>query len=493
MQNISIISLLLLCPIVGIALLWTTQNLYFVRAIALTTSLFCLLLSLMLLHDFDTQYSGFQFIETIPWIPSLNVNYSVGVDGLSILFLPLTSLLFSGVIVSSWTGTRTLPRLYFTLLLLLFCATLGIFVALDTMLFLFFWEMTLAPVYFLISLWGVGPNRRYAAVKYTLFMMAGGVALIFAFIILAMNASTDNVPAQLAFDYVTLLNTPISFEVQTTVFFLLLLGFGAKAPIFPFHTWLPTIAMEGPVSVAAIMTGLKLGAYGFIRFMVPLAPDAATHYHWLLAGLGVIGILYGAIVALNQSNLRRMLAYSSISHVGLVVLGIASFNIQGIQGSIFQLLNFSLIMGGLFLITGFLHHRTGSTDSLSLGGVAHSMPLLTSFFLLFGLAGIGIPGTNGFIGEHLILLGSLQAHTGAGLAALAGIVLSAAYFLNMYRTTFLGTSRTAVVSDSLDLLPRELGLILLMAGLILFTGLYPSSIMDIIQQSSETWIFRLKG
>jgi len=493
MQNISIISLLLLCPIVGIALLWTTQNLYFVRAIALTTSLFCLLLSLMLLHDFDTQYSGFQFIETIPWIPSLNVNYSVGVDGLSILFLPLTSLLFSGVIVSSWTGTRTLPRLYFTLLLLLFCATLGIFVALDTMLFLFFWEMTLAPVYFLISLWGVGPNRRYAAVKYTLFMMAGGVALIFAFIILAMNASTDNVPAQLAFDYVTLLNTPISFEVQTTVFFLLLLGFGAKAPIFPFHTWLPTIAMEGPVSVAAIMTGLKLGAYGFIRFMVPLAPDAATHYHWLLAGLGVIGILYGAIVALNQSNLRRMLAYSSISHVGLVVLGIASFNIQGIQGSIFQLLTFSLIMGGLFLITGFLHHRTGSTDSLSLGGVAHSMPLLTSFFLLFGLAGIGIPGTNGFIGEHLILLGSLQAHTGAGLAALAGIVLSAAYFLNMYRTAFLGTSRTAVVSDSLDLLPRELGLILLMAGLILFTGLYPSSIMDIIQQSSETWIFRLKG
>ena len=491
MQNISIISLLLLCPIVGIALLWTSQNLYFVRAIALTTSLFCLLLSLMLLHDFDTQYSGFQFIENIPWIPSLNVNYSVGVDGLSILFLPLTSLLFSGVIVSSWTGTRTLPRLYFTLLLLLFCATLGIFVALDTMLFLFFWEMTLAPVYFLISLWGVGPNRRYAAVKYTLFMMAGGVALIFAFIILAMNASTDNVPAQLAFDYVTLLNTPISFEVQTTVFFLLLLGFGAKAPIFPFHTWLPTIAMEGPVSVAAIMTGLKLGAYGFIRFMVPLAPDAATHYHWLLAGLGVIGILYGAIVALNQSNLRRMLAYSSISHVGLVVLGIASFNIQGIQGSIFQLLNFSIIMGGLFLITGFLHHRTGSTDSLSLGGVAHSMPLLTSFFLLFGLAGIGIPGTNGFIGEHLILLGSLQAHTGAGLAALAGIVLSAAYFLNMYRTAFLGTSRTAVVADSLDLLPRELGLILLMAGLILFTGLYPSSIMDVIQQSSETWISRL--
>ena len=340
MNNFSIISLLLISPIIGVALLWTSRNLYFVRGVALTTSLFCLLLSLLLLHGFDTQYSDFQFTEVLPWIPSLNINYSVGIDGLSILFLPLTCLLFTGVIISSWTATRTLPRLYFTLLLILLCAILGVFVALDTMLFLLFWEITLIPVYFLVSLWGIGPNRRYAAVKYTLFMMAGGVALIFAFIILAMNAASGNVPAQLSFDYTTLINTPISFEVQTTVFFLLLLGFGAKAPIFPFHTWLPTIAMEGPISVAAIMTGLKLGAYGFIRFMVPMAPDAALHYHWLLAGLGVVGILYGAIIALNQSNLRRMLAYSSISHVGLVVLGISSFNIQGIQGSIFQLLNF---------------------------------------------------------------------------------------------------------------------------------------------------------
>ena len=194
---------------------------------------------------------------------------------------------------------------------------------------------------------------------------------------------------------------------------------------------------------------------------------------------------------MNQSNLRRMLAYSSISHVGLVVLGIASFNIQGIQGSVFQLLNFSVIMGGLFLITGFLHHRTGSTDSLSLGGVATSMPLLSSFFLLFGLAGMGVPGTNGFVAEHLILLGSLQAHTGAGLAALAGIVLSATYFLSIYRTAFLGQCHNAVVSDSQDLLPRELGLILLMTGIILFTGLYPSSIMDITQQASDSWISRL--
>jgi NADH-quinone oxidoreductase subunit M len=492
-ENFSIISLLLLSPIVGIFLLWTSPNLYFVRSVALITSLFCLLLSLMLLSGFDQNFhiDGFQFVERIAWIPSLNINYAVGVDGISILFLPLTSLLFFGVIVSSWTGIRTLPRLYYTFLLFLLFGILGVFVAIDTILFLLFWELTLAPIYFLISLWGIGPNRRYAAVKYTLFMLVGGVFLLFGFIILAMNAADGNVPAQLSFDYITLLHSPKSFEIQTTVFFLLLIGFGAKAPIFPFHTWLPTIAMEGPVSIAAIMTGLKLGAYGFIRFMVPLAPDAAMHYHWLLAGLGVVGILYGAIIAMNQSNLRRMLAYSSISHMGLVVLGIASFNIQGIQGSIFQLLNFSIIMGGLFLVTGFLHHRIGSTDTLSLGGVAHSMPLLTSFFLLFGLAGMGVPGTNGFVAEHLILLGALKSHTGAGLAALGCIVLTAAYFVNIYRTAFLGPIRREIVSDSLDLLPRELGLVLIMACLILFTGFYPSSIMDITQQATELWMSRL--
>ena len=492
MHNFSILSLLLISPIIGIILLWSSRNLYFVRAVAVTTSIFCLLLSLMLLTEFDTQYAGFQFIETIPWITSLNVNYSVGVDGISILFLPLTGLLFTGVIISSWTGVHVLPRLYYTFLLLLLCAILGVFIALDTILFLFFWEVTLVPIYFLVSLWGIGPNRRYAAVKYTLFMLVGGVPLLFGFIILSIDAAAGNVPAQLNFDYITLLNTPRSFEIQVTLFFLFLFGFGAKAPIFPFHTWLPTLAMEGPVSIAAIITGLKLGAYGFIRYMVPLAPEASLHYHWLLAGFGVIGILYGAIIALNQSNLRRMLAYSSISHVGLVVLGIASFNIQGIQGSIFQLLNFSIIMGGLFLMTGFLHHRTDSTDSLSLGGLAHSMPLLSSFFLLFGLAAMGVPGTNGFVAEHLILLGSLKAHTGAGLAALAGIVLTAAYFVNIYRSAFLGNNRGQDLSDSVDLLPRELGLVLLMTLLILYTGLYPSSIVDIFQHSSELWISRLK-
>ncbi len=491
MNNFSLLSLLIFSPLVVAALLWLSRNLQVIRALALVGNIVVLLIALFILVGFDNNQTGFQFIEKISWIPTLNIHYQVGIDGISVLFLPVTTLLFIGVIVGSWNSIQTMPRLYYSLMMVLQTAPLGIFSALDTMLFFFFWELTLIPIYFLVSLWGIGPNRRYAAVKYTLFMLAGGIPLLFGFIILAFNAAAGDIPAQLSFDYLSLLNNPLPVEAQATVFILLLLGFGAKAPVFPFHTWLPAIAMEGPVSIAAIMTGLKLGAYGLIRFMIPLAPEAALDYHWLLAGLGVVSILYGTIVALNQSNIRAMLAYSSISHIGLVILGIASYNIQGIQGSIFQLFNFSIIVGGLFLLTGFLHHRTGSTDSLSLGGIASSMPLLASFFMLFGMAGLGIPGTNGFAAEHLILLSALQTHTGAGLAALLDVVLAASYFLIIYRKAFFGTINRPVITESADLLPRELGLILLLTVLILFTGFFPNSILDITRGASELWLQKI--
>lgn len=487
MNHFSILSLLVFSPLVGAVLLWGSQRLALTRIIALLTSLFSLLLSLMLLANFDSQDGGFQFVEKMDWIPSLNIHYQLGVDGLSILFLPLTALLFIAVIISSWTSMNAMPRLYYSLLLLLQSAILGVFSALDTMLFFLFWELTLIPIYFLVSLWGIGPNRRYAAVKYTLFMLAGGVPLLFGFIVLA----TAEGGTSLNFNYLYLINNTLSNEQQTLVFLLLLLGFGAKAPIFPFHTWLPTIAMEGPVSIAAIMTGLKLGAYGFIRFMIPLAPDAAQSFHWLLAGLGVIGILYGAVIAMNQTNLRRMLAYSSISHLGLVILGIASFNLQGLQGAVYQLLNFTVISGGIFILVGFLHHRVGSTDSLSLGGIANSMPLLTAFYFLFMLANMGVPGTNGFIAELLILISAIKSHTGAGLAALAGMVLVASFFLISYRAAFLGPAHRTAIKESPDLLPRELLILLLLSCLILFTGLYPAAILDTTQAAAESWLQRI--
>lgn len=482
--------LLIILPIASAIILLTSDHLK-ARWIALLANIITLLLSLILVFQFDKTNAGFQFIERLAWIPSLNIDYIVGIDGISILFLPLTSLLFIGIIIASWNSIRTMPRLFFILLLLLQTATLGIFISLNTILFFLFWELTLIPIYFLIIYWGIGPNRRYAAVKYTMVMMAGGIPLLFGFILAAFEHAKA-ASSELVFDYMTLLNNPLPTELQTTIFFLLLLGFAFKAPIFPLHTWLPAIAMEGPASIAAIMTGLKLGAYGLIRFTIPLAPDAAQNFHWLLAGLGIVGVLYGAVLAISQTNLRKMLAFSSVSHVGLVILGIASFSTQGLQGALFQLFNFTLVAGGLFILIGFLHHRTGSTEILSLGGVAKTMPLLASFFFIFGLAGLGVPGTNGFIAENLILISVLETHTGAGIAALIGIVLAAAYFLTIYQRTFLGPVKNDVVATAMDLRTRELLLSISFGGLIIIFGIFPDIILDITRGASASWIGSLK-
>ncbi|NOQ78569.1 MAG: NADH-quinone oxidoreductase subunit M [Gammaproteobacteria bacterium] len=485
-----ILSLLLFILPIAAGLILLTGDQSKARWIALLGAVSSLLISLGIVINFDQANAGFQFIERLAWMPGLNIDYIVGVDGISVLFLPLTSLLFIGIILASWNSIRTMPRLFFILLLLLEAATLGIFVSLNTILFFLFWELTLIPIYFLIIYWGIGPNRRYAAVKYTLVMMAAGVPLLFGFILLAFNHAYMG-SGDLVFDYITLLNNPLPAELQTGIFFLLLLGFAFKAPIFPLHTWLPAIAMEGPASIAAIMTGLKLGAYGLIRFTVPLAPDAAQEFHWLLAGLGITGVLYGAVLAISQTNLRKMLAFSSVSHVGLVILGIASFSTQGIQGALFQLYNFTIVAGGIFILLGFLHHRTGSTELVSLGGIAKTMPLLASFFFIFGLAGLGVPGTNGFIAENLILVSALETHTGAGIAALVGIVLAAAYFLNIYQRAFLGPVKNDVVSTAMDLRTRELLLTLGFCILIIVFGIFPNIILDITRGASEAWVSSL--
>jgi NADH-quinone oxidoreductase subunit M len=493
-SGLPLLSLMIVILPLGAALIWLVPDPRQARRIALLTALLDLAITLVVVAGFDHETGGLQYIERRPWIPTLQVDYYLGIDGLSVLFLPLTVLLFSGVILASWTSVRTLPRLYYTLLLILESATLGIFCALDTILFFLFWELTLVPTFFLISLWGVGPHRRYAAVKYTLMMLAGGVPLLFGFLLLAFNhagLTGGAVPAELAFEYPVLLKTPLPAETETAVFFLLLLGFAVKAPVFPLHTWLPTVAMEGPAAIAAIMTGLKLGVYGLIRFTVPLAPAAAQEYHWLIAGLGVIGLLYGALMALSQTNLRRMLAFSSLSHVGLVLVGIAAFNQQGIQGALYQLLNFTVVASGIFLLSGFLHHRVGSTDIISLGGVARSMPLLAAFYLLFGLAGMGVPGTSGFPAEFLLIVSALETHTGAGLAALAGLVLGAAYFLGIYRRAFLGPAHNSAVIDAVDLRPRELAVVVPLSILILAGGLFPDLVLDLTRQAGEHWVSSL--
>jgi NADH-quinone oxidoreductase subunit M len=319
-------------------------------------------------------------------------------------------------------------------------------------------------------------------------MLAGGIPLLLAFTVLAVNHAEimgATPPSGLSFDYLILLDTPLHTGMETIVFLFLLIGFAVKTPLFPLHTWLPIVALEGPVPIAALLVGLILGAYGLIRFAIPLAPNAALEFHWLLAGLGVIGILYGALAAMNQTNLRRMLAYSSMSHVGLVVLGIAAFNLQGLQGALFQLYNFVIIAGGLFLLTGYLHHRLGSTDLIHLGGAAQSMPLLAAFFMFLGLASLGIPGTSGFPAEFLILISALTTHTGAGLAALFGTILGAGYLLNSYQQSFYGPITNSQVRTAQDLRPRELVSMLVLTLLVVLFGLLPGQVLDFTKATAN--------
>ncbi len=473
--------LLLLLPLgAGITLLMPSDK---ARLSALVTNLVVLALTIFLLAGFDSSVAGFQYVEQHDWIKTLNVQYFMGVDGISILFLPTTAILFSAVTLASWNSIQTLRRAYFALLLMLEFAILGVFSALDTVLFILFWETTLIPLYFLVSLWGVGANRRYAAMKYVLFMMGGGLPILFAFVLLAIQPDGSYV-----FDYTELVKISRDNPYQTVIFFLLLFGFGVKTPLFPMHTWLPVLAQEGHPGTIATIVGLKIGAYGLLRFTVPMAPDAAHTFQGLLIGLGIIGVIYGAVAALSQTNIRRMLAFSSLSHVGMVVVGIATFSLQGIEGAVLQLLNLTMVSGGLFLFTGFLYQRIGSTDIISLGGIAKSMPLLTSFFFFLGLANMGVPGTSTFPAEFLIILSAFERFAGIGLATLFGVVLSAAYFLAIFRKAFLGECRHEVVSDAVDLKKRELLIVLVMSLIVLVVGLYPQSVLGTIEASSRLWV-----
>ena len=487
--------LLLLLPLAAIALIWLAPRDSDARGAARNAALIgsfgALVCAVFVVAVFDRSVSGFQFVASVPWMPDLGARFSVGVDGISILFLPATTLLFFCAIV----GTRpTWPRarLFFSLVLLLEAATLGVLIATDTLFFFACWELTILPLYFLIRLWGVGARCAHAAAQYALLMLAGGIPLLFGLLMVALAGSPEGMPV---FDLATLLNSaltkPLPQSQQVIVFLLLLVGFGVKAPIVPLHTWLPLIAIEGPVAVVALVAGIKLGVYGLVRFAIPLAPQAATELHWLLAGLGVFTLLHGALAALVQTNLRSMLAYLGVSHVGLLLLGLASFSLSALQGVLLMTPNFALAAGGGFLIASYLQARVASCEAQNLGGAARTLPLLATCFLLCGLAGLGLPLTSGFAGEWLVLIAVLQTHTGAGMAALAGVVIGAAAFLNLYRRCFFGPLLRAEVREATDLLPRERGVVLILVLVVLAAGLWPQGLLDLTRSSAEAWLARL--
>ena len=497
MSNASfpILSLIIFLPLLGALAVVVSRNISLSKKIVLLFASLELIATLAVLLLFNANLgNGFQLVERYTWIPSLNIEYLIGIDGISVLFLPMSALLTLMTIIASWNSVQNLTRLHFALLLALQGVTIGIFLALDMALFFLFWELTLPIIFFLIGLWGIGSGRRSAGIKYALFMLFGGVPLLFAIIILAVNHATSiggSIPQDLAFSLPVLLETSLPDHLQVVVFLLLLLGFAVKVPLVPFHTWLPTVAMEGPTQMTALLTGLKLGAFGIIRFAMPLAPSAAVQYSWVLGILGAITLIYGALIALRQTNLRRLLAYAGISHVGLVIVGIASLNMQGLQGAIFQLLNFTMVAGSLMLVAGFIQHRLGSTEAIHLGGLAKSMPRLSCFYFLFLLASIGLPGTCSFPAEFLLIVGAMLAHPSISIAALIGTVLSAAYMLSFTRRAWFGAVTRIDIKQVQDIRPRELTLLCASAVLIMAFGVFPNSVLKTNRATAEVWLARL--
>ena len=492
-----ILSCILFLPVVGAIVLWFMDDEDTVRSSALTIALVELALSVFVLLRFIPESAAMQFAERVQWIPALGISYHLAVDGISVLFVGLTAFLTVLVVVYSWDTIRHQVKLYMMCLLALETTTMGVFVSLDLILFFVFWELMLIPSYFMIKLWGGGAERHYAALKFVIYTLLGSVFMLVGIALLDINyhqwASLHHSDHVYSFDLLELLTVPIPISQQILIFWLMCLGLAVKAPVFPFHTWLPDALLEGPIGMAVVLAGLKLGTFGFIRFSIPLLPDASKSdtVVMIVVVLGLCAILYGAWMALVQADFRRLLAYSSVSHLGFVVVGLFALNYQGLQGSLLTMINLGFSTAGLFFIAGFLYSRQQTTQLAAFGGMAKQVPLLATFFLIIGLASIGLPGTNGFVGEFLILLGAFEAKWWVGSIAVLGVIFGAAYFLWYYERSMLGPLGSSVRSTMGDLQLREMVIAVSLSIMILWIGLYPSPFLRIMNGSVQALVDRL--
>jgi NADH-quinone oxidoreductase subunit M len=454
------------------------------RRAAITGATIELMLAGFLFTRFLPGTADMQFVERLTWIPTLGASYHLGIDGLSVFFIAVTALLTLFILITASTADDAGGRGFYAGILGISAAAMGIFTALDLVLFFIFWEMSLIPVFFVVSLWGVGPERRYAAMKFVLTMLASSGPLLLGIVLLAVlgrESSTD----PLTFDWLVLRERAVPPHVGPLVFFLILVGLAVKGPFVPLHTWMPTLLRECPAALGVIMTGLKFGAYGVLRFLVPLVPEATAQYSWLLGTIGAIGIVYGALIALVQPNLRRLLSFSCLSHVGYILLGISTGSVEGISGATMAMLNLGLSATGLFFLTGFLQSRIGSSETSALGGVAQRAPRATVMFIWFGLASIGLPGTSGFIGEHLILLSAYRTNPILLGMALFGTVLGAAYVFSVFEKVLFGPITKPKVASMKDLQPAEWAILGCLSVCILVIGVSPRSVLAIIEPSAH--------
>jgi len=466
-----LLSWMIAVPFVGIAALAVIRGRTGILVTALVATLVEALLALRLWIDFDSAENGMQFVERMEWMPTFGIQYAVGVDGISILLVLLTALLCPLCVLASWNAITTRVRAFMMLILLVEGAMIVVFTALDAFLFFMLWEVTMIPMYFMIVLWG-GPDRVAAGLKFVLYSLTGSLFLLVGILGLSLQAGT--------FDIQLLAQETYSPNSQFWIFLTLFLGFAIKLPMLPFHTWLPDAHSEAPTAGSVLLAGvlLKMGGYGFIRFCLPIFPEVATTFAPFVLWLSVAAILYGGYMALAQTDLKRLVAYSSVSHMGFVTLGIFSFNSEGIEGAILQMVTHGITTGALFLMVGQLYDRTHSRSMADYGGLHQRMPRFVAVLSLFVVASFGLPATSNFIGEFLILVGVSYEHFIFVVLAMGGIVLGAAYMLWMLQRIALGKARTEAARGLTDLSARELITVIPLAIAVFGIGIYPGPFLE---------------
>ena len=487
MTDIPILSLIVFLPAAGAGVLLFMRDDRTVRRTALAFAVVDFALTIPLMAAFDTTTYAMQFTETVPWVPSLGITYSLGVDGISVLLIFLTALLGWICVVASWEAIDTKVKEFMISLLVMQSLMLGVFSAMDLFLFYVFWEAMLIPMYLIIGVWG-GKERVYAAFKFFLYTLAGSLLFLVGIVVLYFQGGET-------FDIVTLMKGDYSFTVQAWVFLAFLVAFAVKVPMVPLHTWLPDAHVQAPTAGSIVLAGvlLKMGAYGFLRFSLPMLPDASHYFATLIQVLSVVSIIYGGFLALAQEDVKKLVAYSSVSHMGFVTLGLFTFNAKGVEGAVLQMFNHGITTGALFLFVGLIYERTQTRIIADYGGLMKIVPVYGVLLCVFTLSSIAVPGTNAFVGELLVLAGAFGANKAIGAVAVAGAVLSAAYMLGFYRQVALGPAVAMGGRGMWDINAREMAGILPLVVFVFWVGLYPKPFIDILHVSVEHLLAQTMG
>ena len=490
MSNFPILSLLTFIPLVGALFILAVRGEKEVvnrnaRQVAMWTSSAVFLLSLLLWTNFDNSTANFQFVEHHEWMPAFNIAYHVGVDGISVLFVLLTTLLTPICILASWESIQERVKEYMIAFLVLETMMVGMFVALDIVVFYIFFEAVLLPMFLIIGVWG-GQRRVYAAFKLFLYTLLGSVLMLVAVMAMYFDAGTADIP--------TLLTHNFPAGMQTWLWLAFFASFAVKVPMWPVHTWLPDAHVEAPTAGSVILAGvlLKFGGYGFLRFSLPMFPIATADFTPLIYTLSIIAVIYTSLVALAQEDMKKLIAYSSVAHMGFVTIGTFTLTIQGIEGAIYTMLSHGVVSAALFLIVGVVYDRIHSREIAMYGGLVHRMPAYALMFMLFMLASVGLPGTGGFVGEFLVLIGAFQANTWVAALAATGVILGAVYMLYLYRRIIFGQLTKEHLMKVGDLSRREIMVFAPLVILVLWMGVYPASFLDMMHVSVNNLIDRVE-